>query len=305
MYSFFYVFKLSKSKKLEIMKLSKFIIGIVLSVGMLSATAQNVTNINNMVQVYDVASVNELEKNKYEQYIYETESFRIQYMFWSHQGKMQVKVLNKTKSPIYIDWGKSTYFFEKTSLPMAPDFSKLSEKDLELYKKYKAKDPLLTDMDYEWNKRILTAGSTEKQINIIEILPGSEFTKGNYVIVSPDGIILDTTKALEVKDKFEIEKKKNVVVYKQSFTSADSPIKFGCSLYLYSNIEGTEGESVITEYFYINNVTEIDAKTFRGKRIGRDAEGYANYKFPMRKSNRFFVEIDRRNSIIFKIKERR
>ncbi|MCQ2606614.1 MAG: hypothetical protein MJ204_08780 [Bacteroidales bacterium] len=281
-------------------KLAKFLSVFALSTMALAAQAQNVNNAQGYVQVYDVASKSNLPLNEYKQYHSENAIADISYMFWSFQGKLTVKVENLTEDTLYVNWSKSTFTIEGVEIPMTPEESKLTPEQYKIFEKYKAEAPVLTDMDYEWQK--ITMGREEKKDEVSKIISKSTYTKGNYYIMprtknTDAGIVLDTTVA-SYEEKHNSLKKEMATIYKADFTPENTPVTFTCKIVV-SNDKDFKNATEVVETFYIASVREMDAKHFRGKRIGQDPDGYANYKFPERKSTSFYVEINPRNSVYF------
>ena len=265
-----------------------------------SAQSQDVNNSRGYVQVFDIASESNLSLNEYKQYHFENDMVDVSYLFWSSYGKMQVKVENKAQTPLYVNWSKSTFTVEGVEIPMTPDESKLSDVQYKIYQKYKASEPTLTDMDYEWQK--ITMGREEKKDEISEVLSKSTYTKGNYYLMPREkntdaGVVLDTAVASYV-EKHNSVKKQNATIYKKEYSKDNSPLVFTCKLVV-STDKNFSTSTEIVEKFYVSSVREMDAKHFRGKRIGQTPEGYGVYKFPERKSTAFYVEINPRNSVEF------
>ena len=265
-----------------------------------SAQSQDVNNSRGYVQVFDIASESNLSLNEYKQYHFENDIVDVSYLFWSSYGKMQVKVENKAQTPLYVNWSKSTFTVEGVEIPMTPDESKLTDVQYKIYQKYKASEPTLTDMDYEWQK--ITMGREEKKDEISEVLSKSTYTKGNYYLMPREkntdaGVVLDTAVASYV-EKHNSVKKQNATIYKKEYSKDNSPLVFTCKLVV-STDKNFSTSTEIVEKFYVSSVREMDAKHFRGKRIGQTPEGYGVYKFPERKSTAFYVEINPRNSVEF------
>ncbi len=265
-----------------------------------SAQSQDVNNSRGYVQVFDIASESNLSLNEYKQYHFENDMVDVSYLFWSSYGKMQVKVENKAQTPLYVNWSKSTFIVEGVEIPMTPDESKLTDAQYKIYQKYKASEPTLTDMDYEWQK--ITMGREEKKDEISEVLSKSTYTKGNYYLMPRErntdaGVVLDTAVASYV-EKHNSVKKQNATIYKKEYSKDNSPLVFTCKLVV-STDKNFSTSTEIVEKFYVSSVREMDAKHFRGKRIGQTPEGYGVYKFPERKSTAFYVEINPRNSVEF------
>ncbi len=265
-----------------------------------STQAQDVNNARGYVQVFDIASVSNLSLNEYKQYHVENSLADVSYLFWASQGKMQVKVENKTDKPIYVNWSKSSFIVEGVELPMTPDETKLDDIKYMMYQKYKAVAPTLTDMDYEWQK--MTMGTEGKKDEVSEILSKSVYTKGNYYLFGCDkkvdcGLVLDTN-ATSYEEKHNSEKNEKAIIYKVDYTQDKSPVVFTCKLVLAGDKNFTSATEIV-ETFYVSSVKEMDARHFRGKRVGQTPEGYGVYKFPERKSTSFYIEINPRNSVDF------
>ncbi len=278
---------------------SLFVLGLSAIVAV-NTQAQDVNNARGYVQIYDVASVSNLPLNEYKQYHAENALVDVSYLFWSSQGKMQVKVESKSDKPIYVNWSKSYYTVEGTEIPMTPDETKLEGKKYDIYQKYKAVEPTLTDMDYEWQK--ITMGTQGKKDEVSEILPKSTYTKGNYYLIASEkntdcGLVLDTN-ATSFEEKHNSIKNEKATIYKVDYTKENSPVVFTCKILVSSDKEFTNPTEIV-EIFYVSSVKEMDAKHFRGKKVGQTPEGYGVYKFPERKSTSFYVEINPRNSVEF------
>ncbi len=265
----------------------------ILATSSVVVNAQDVNNPNGYVQVYEISS--ELDKNKYDQYTYENDSVIVNFLFWSSQGKVSVKIENKLSVPIYLNWTKSTYVVEGVSIPMTPYEESLSEQEFDIYEKYKALDPTLTDMEYEWKTQ---ANGGVKKDQIISIQPKSTYTKGNYYIIPRGGYVLDTASNEQIV-KHSSQKNSNAFVYSSTFTKENSPYKFGVRL-LYSTDKSVASKvGMVNQDFYVSRISEMDAKHFRGKKVGKTPEGFYVYKFPERNSAKCYIEIDRRNSVRF------
>ena len=59
------------------------------------------------VQVCKTEAVNLTKTNNF--YVYENDTVRIVYYFWSEDGIMAFNIYNKSDKPLYIDWKRSTF----------------------------------------------------------------------------------------------------------------------------------------------------------------------------------------------------
>jgi hypothetical protein len=64
--------------------------------------------------VYTAPLSADISKND-AQYVYKGDSLNIVYSFWADGGVMAFMVLNKSKTPVYIDWTKSAYVDQNTN----------------------------------------------------------------------------------------------------------------------------------------------------------------------------------------------
>lgn len=265
-----------------------------------SVQAQDVNNARGYVQVYDITSVSGLSLNEYKQYHAENDLADVSYLFWSSQGKMTVKVENKIDAPIYVNWSKSTFSVEGVEIPMTPIENNLSDAQFKIYEKYKASEPTLTDMDYEWQKVMM--GVEEKKDEVTEVLTKSTYTKGNYYLTPNDkkldkGVVLDVNSE-SYEEKHSSVKNQKATIYQAKYTEANSPVKFTCKLVVASKKDFSDAKEIV-QSFYVSSVREMEAKHFRGKRVGQTPDGYGIYKFPERKATSFYIEINPRNSVEF------
>jgi len=267
---------------------------VVLILGVGVANSQDVSNPKGYVQVYDIES--DLAENRSGQYQYENDTLVIRYLLWSNQGKMNVVIKNKLKVPIYINWTQSQYTVEGVSIPMTPYEDKLDAKQAEIYAKYKASEPVLTDMDYEWKKQ-MSNGEDKDKDQVTEIAPGGTFKKSNYYLIPRGGVVQDTACAVELT-KHRANKKQKAHIYSTEYTKETTPFTFSAKI-VYAANKKTVPSTSVKHNFYVSKVSEMEAKHFRGKKIGKDPEGFWVYKFPEYDSKRCWLEIDRRRSVPF------
>ncbi|MBX2895409.1 MAG: hypothetical protein KF763_08195 [Cyclobacteriaceae bacterium] len=67
---------------------------------------------------YQYASLSsDLNKGKSQQFVFETETMRIEYAFIGMNCPVQIKIVNKSISPLYVDWGKSALILDDRAFP--------------------------------------------------------------------------------------------------------------------------------------------------------------------------------------------
>jgi len=60
-------------------------------------------------QIYTVAPLKKNISIKSDHFVFENDTIRVDYYFWSRSGKMDFEIANKYTKPIYIDWKKCSY----------------------------------------------------------------------------------------------------------------------------------------------------------------------------------------------------
>ncbi|MBK8808561.1 MAG: hypothetical protein IPO21_18770 [Bacteroidales bacterium] len=257
------------------------------------ALAQDVKNASGYVQIFDVRS--KLDTNNRQQYYYENDLLKITYLFWGEKGKMKVSIENKSDKPLYIDWAKSFYQINDDKLSYSPE-ENITEENKKVYMRYLANNPTLTSMDYEMNSYSATGTLYDTKVEgVTKIDKTSTYTRSKYHIVPGDVYKFDVATVPRSEARND-EAGGMADVYEVSFDAANSPITFQ-SVIMYSVNESFTDEQQLAHEFYVSKITETDAKHFRAPKIGKTMEGYPIYKFPFRKSTKFYVEMDKKYSI--------
>ncbi len=258
-------------------------------------TAQNVKNLSGYVQVYDIESSLPLVKNKF---TYENDSIRVTYYFWGENGIVQIGINNKLDKPIYIDWKKSFYKNVDNELSYAPEIV-ITEENRKVYEQYAFEGRFLHSIDYEMNYN--TASSNEfatKVEDITEIKPYGYYMRLKYHL-TPKQIYTFTEDAKKLSEPSFENEGSFVTVYEASFDKAKSPFSFSSTVFFSTDKEFASSTKVTSD-FYVVGGFEMNAKHFRGDKSGKDAEGRVIYKFPYRKSSRFYQEIDKKEALEYK-----
>lgn len=258
-------------------------------------TAQNVKNLSGYVQVYDIESSLPLVKNKF---TYENDSIRITYYFWGENGIVQIGVNNKLDKPIYIDWKKSVYKNAETELSYAPEIV-ITDENRKVYEQYAFEGRFLHSIDYEMNYN--TASSNEfatKVEDITEIKPYGYYMRLKYHL-TPKQIYAFTEEAKKLSEPSFENEGSFVTVYEATFDKSKSPFSFSSTVFFSLDKEFASPSKIVSD-FYVAKGFEMNAKHFRGDKSGKDAEGRVIYKFPYRKSSRFYQEIDKKDALEYK-----
>lgn len=257
--------------------------------------AQNVKNLSGYVQVYDVESSLPLVKNKF---TYENDSIRVTYYFWGENGIVQIGINNKLDKPIYIDWKKSFYKNAEHELSYAPEIV-ITDENRKVYEQYAFEGRFLHSIDYEMNYN--TASSNEfatKVEDVTEIKPYGYYMRLKYHL-TPKQIYTFTESAKKLSEPSFENEGSFVTVYEASFDKSNSPFVF-YSTVVFSADKDFSVASTIKSDFFVSKGFEMNAKHFRGDKSGKDAEGRVIFKFPYRKSSRFYQEIDKKDALEYK-----
>lgn len=274
-----------------IILLSSFFAGITL--------AQDVKNANGYVQVFEVSSG--LEINNRQQFFFENDIMKITYLFWGDRGKMKVSIQNKTNKPIYVDWTKSFYKNNHHKLSYAPEQNMTAENE-EMYNTYLAATPTLGSMDYEMNYHSATSTMYDTKVEgTTKIEATSTYTRSKYHLIPGEFYRFDTGADHRTEQRTEKEGEMTEV-YEATFDTASTPLTF-LSFIVFATDENFTDEQDLLHEFYVSKIQEMEAKHFRGEKVGKTMEGYAIYKFPFRKSTSFYVEIDKKNSVTERIEK--
>src|SRR5690606_24629018 len=208
------------------------------------------------VQVFETNGTNLEIENEF--YVYENDSLKITYSFWTQKGLMTFAIFNKLDKPLYIDWKKSSYIDNSVKLNYWIDEEK--KKSIEYYGSYYYDGPLLKPGYAVSSTGGISVSSTVKVERITFIPPTSNYYRSQFYILPINFFKLDTkTNYDEVprKDK----PKKSTKVYKATFTKEESPLVFRNFL-TFSFSEDFESEFYVDNEFYIQQVLEMDRRHF-------------------------------------------
>jgi|GEM_PF-3117677 len=270
--------------------------------GLLIATvcsAQNVKKVGGYVHVYDVESSLPLVKNKY---TYENDTIKITYYFWGNKGIVQIGINNKLDKPIYVDWKKSIYKNRQHELNFAPEIT-ITKDNKDMYESYAFEGRFLHSIDYEQNYH--SANSNEfatKVEDITEIKPYGYYMRLKYHLLASE-IYQFPEDAKKLSEPSFVKEGETETVYESVFPKDKTPFAFTISI-VYSDDKECKKETSQVADFYVSRAFELNAKHFRGPKSGKDAEGRAIYKFPYRRSSRFYHEIDKKNAVEERMKKK-
>jgi len=258
-------------------------------------TAQEIKSPNGYVQLFQVgSSLNKVS----EKYIFENDTIKVTYYFWGNRGIMQISVFNKINAPIYIDWKKSFMQNNLDSVLVYAYESEIKPATMKKYKKYVHEGRNLSSMDYEGNAQMM-GGEDKKDIETITEVKPKGFYMSLRFNLAPGDFFKFEANASHVSEARNDDGRVTTEVYEADFNQSNSPLKFTSKL-VYATTKDFAIEGKVINDFWVSKIREMDAKHFMGEKSGKTPEGFPIYKFPFRKSTSFYVEIDKKNSIVYK-----
>ena len=208
------------------------------------------------VQVFETNGTNLETENEF--YVFENDSLKITYGFWTQKGLMTFVIFNKLDKPLYIDWKKSSYIDNSVKLNYWIDGEKT--KSLEYYGSYYYGGPLLKTGYAVSSTKGVSVSTTVKNERITFIPPNSNYYRSKFYIFPINFFELDTKtpyKEVPRKDK----PKKKTKIYEKSFSKENSPLIFRNFL-TFSFSEYFEDEFYVDNEFYISDIKEMDRRHF-------------------------------------------
>lgn len=248
------------------------------------------------VQVFDTNSINSKIEN--DCYIFENDTLKILYSFWSEKGLMIFSIYNKLEKPLYVDWKKSSYIDNSNKLNYWVD-EEIS-KSAAVYGSYYYDGPLLKP-GYATSATVVAGMSKKERIERITFIPPkSNYYRSQFYILPIPYFNFDTESEASLMPRNDKPKKKTKV-YSNNFLKENSPIIFRNFL-TFSLSEDFKNEFYIDNEFYISSIKEMDIRHFefyktKGPFIEKDEDG--NYIFirPYKKETSFYLKIPKYGSI--------
>jgi hypothetical protein len=256
------------------------------------------------VQLFDTKATNINIENEF--YMFENDSLKITYSFWTEKGLMTFAIYNKLNKPMYIDWKKSSYIDNSVKLNYWIDEEK--KKSLEYYGSYYYDGPLLKPGFAISNTGGASVSSTVKVERITFIPPKSNYYRSQFYILPIDFFKLDTK--TEFKEVSRNDKpKKKTKIYKESYTNESSPLVFRNFL-TFSFTENFEDEFYVDNEFYISDIREMDIRHFEyykrdesykmGKVFLKDENGNNLMFSDFKRASSFYLYIPKEGSLEYR-----
>lgn len=242
--------------------------------------------------VFETKSVNQdVAKDDKEYFVFENDTIRMVYTFWSNQGSMAFSIYNKLKVPLYINWKRSSLVLNAQKTDYWTDETVVSlrktTKNNAATVAYGVNSPLYQLMS-------LTAMSTVSYVqqNVIKPEKVTFIAPQSYIFKAKDGLIsskLPTSSFSWQKESFNSKSgKKKVKGESVKFAENNTPIVFRNFLSI-STSEEFANEDYIDHTFYINKLIRVNAKDVSSTGYDKQQKKYVTTYFFYRPTN-FYLE---------------
>lgn len=252
------------------------------------------------VQVYNTTAIGLSVEDEF--YVYETDSIKITYEFWSQKGLMTFSIFNKREVPLYVDWKKSSFISNSLKMNYWNDETKGVSTNT--YGGYVYKGPLIKPGFALGETFGVSATSIVKVERITFIPPKANYFRSQFYILPikhPDlgsGLIYNDVPRND--DTLIVTR-----IFKRIFSKENSPLIFRNFL-TYSFTEDFKVESYVDNEFFVNQITEMDKKHFEYDFQMNSKKEYLDYAvhmgdklvcIPYKKATSFFINIPLNYSI--------
>ena len=271
------------------------------------------------IQIFEAAAINVETKNDY--YVFESDTLRITYAFWTSKGVMSYSVYNKSDKPIYIDWKNSSFIYNGNKLNYwSEEFQTISQStavsktnkntNISSYYNgyYYVGSPIIwgfaNNQSYISSNSLTTTqtethSSTFKPERVTFIPPKSTYSCSRFYLLPVDYYKLNT-KTISRTNAPRNDSPGNVTkVYEEKFDFSNSPLVFRNYL-AFSFTENSANYFFIDNEFYLTSVKEMDYRHYRGKYLGKDENGGPIYEKPFKKPKNFYINIDGVNTVEYR-----
>jgi hypothetical protein len=217
-------------------------------------------------QMIQLMKLNPVEKQfslENKKYVFDNDTVRITYQFWSNHGKFEFSVENKLEIPIYIDWKKSNLIYNGT-----PNVYWVEETVVKSNSVSSGVGVRITS-GLAYGASATSSESVVRPKERITFLPpASSIERNEYSIESAAYYLMDLEIEPEIVQN-ESNPKKETKVFTQTFDDSTSPIHL-TNFLTFSTKESFENEWFLKNNFYLGEISEMELKHFRGKCTGRD-----------------------------------
>lgn len=200
------------------------------------------TSCKSLVQVVETKTTNTEIIDQ--EYVFENDSVKVTYNFWSRKGSLKFTVFNKMEKPLYISWKKSSYINNTIKRNYWEDEEKSVSDSYTRYNFDKSSERKITN--------------TIKPEKITFIPPKSNFIK-NQFFISP--MVFKFNYSNIRRTESLIRNNKTIEVKEKTYEKSNTPLFFRNFLSL-SYSENFNKEFYVDNEFYISKVIELNSKDF-------------------------------------------
>lgn len=253
-----------------------------------------VSGCKSYIQVFETKTINTVKEGEF--YVYETDTLKITYAFWTKKGILSFSVYNKLDKPIYIDWKKSSYIDNSNKFNYWVDEEII--KSVSYYGSYFYDGPLLKP-GFSINEGIgAVAASKVKVERITFIPPKSNYYRSQFYLLPLSYYEFDLKSDFTDTNRND-KPKKTTRVYYNEFSKQNSPLDFRNFL-AFSMTEDFEDEFYVDNEFYLSKMLEMDYRHFKY----REKEENGNYVYirPFKKQTSFYLYVPEEGSIEYRKK---
>ena len=210
---------------------------------------------NNYIQICEVKTINEKLDDK-NNIVYENDTLKITYTFWSNGGVLGCSIYNKIDKPIYIDWRNSAFIFNGDKVNYWVDEMQTNSNSNSGTYLYKQQNPFFPSLI----TNTATSSTTTKPERITFIPPKSNYYRYQFALTNHPFYLL---KIGGFSDSIFKSDKINGIAYDEkldrSFNHENSPFKFR-NFIAYSLTENSASFSFIDNEFYLSKISEFYTK---------------------------------------------
>ena len=236
-------------------------------------------------------------------FVYENDSVKITYDFWSKHGLMSFEVYNKMPIPIYIDWRKCSYINKDGKYDYWKDVETIDAATISAGRDYsvntKVFNPTIsvpenggvTTYGTITNEGESVSGSASvskavktKQERVTFLAPQTSIKRSQFVLFPPNGVAMvkENIEYSTVKKSYDTSKTSVLII--RNYDSDESILPFRNFLTL-STTESFSNEFYVNNGFYVSNICTIESKHFDGSWNSPLSYGYGI-------SKNFYVNLD-------------
>jgi hypothetical protein len=235
-----------------------------------------------MIQLATLSPKNPEVEKLNDEYVFDNDTVRITYRFWSHHGKFEFLIENKLGVPIYIDWKKSNLIFNGT-----PNVYWVDET---VTKSTSVTSGVATGAYGAAYGTAKTSGEavSRPEERITFLPPSSKIARNEYAIERKSYYAMDLNSEREMVPHEAKKNGKLTAVYTQKFKQYESNFS---NFLTFSNTENFKNEWFVKHDFFISQIQEMDLKHFRGYCTGVGGDGKPNCPRKLKSDTKFFLYV--------------